>query len=229
MKRKVVAVFFILLFLGTTISPCFYANPMECHEQLLESSDIVLENHDCYVFGVFDDISESQRPIYRGGSHRFKQSIFKNINEIFNQTLPIFLDYFINNDEPKIILRVIYEILFGISLITFYVPPLLGNIFPIAKGENVYFSKQIITFNWPEGNKYYKHYCRGNIWTNGTNGIVEYDGKIVGKLGIRVTPSLSMAMKTEQLTYLGAKNFTGFHTPKYMIGRCSHIKIGKEI
>jgi len=215
MRRKIISVFFIFLTFGTTLSPCFYADPITEQTQLMESSDVVLENHNCFVLTKFS----SNNLIFRGGYYPIIGPIREFAYRIFFEML--------NLCETSDYSGPLFRIACLISVVSivwmWQIKPQIGNIRPLAIKEDVYFSHVLWRYNsaLPSYEPTY-HPCKGKIWTIGNDGFAEYEGKMVGKLK---NIEERLAFMDYQDIFLGAENFTGIHTSNYMIGRCSHIKL----
>ena len=218
MRRKIIAVFFILLFLGTTVSPCFYANALNQHQALTESSEIVLENFNCFLFGIFT----KNPPTYRDGFYPIR---------LLCEYLTFLTFDFVNkidiDSDSSIFIKMLWLISFLLFIWTFDIRPFHGNLRPLAIQEDVYFGNIERSYDGITEYKY-ENPLKGYIWTWGESGTAEYMGEMVGKLGIRKMSRSSWIGSTYLADYWAIENFTGIHTKRVMVGICSHIKIGSS-
>jgi hypothetical protein len=80
----------------------------------------------------------------------------------------------------------------------------------------------------------YYHRTNGWVWTNGTNGVVKWEGTLYGNISSRIVWGGGGYTRLNVELYMGVKNFTGiffdspFNNHVYFVGDAEHVKITYE-
>jgi len=100
------------------------------------------------------------------------------------------------------------------------------------KGKMGYIS---FSNNWWDFWEDYYHHSHGWVWTNGTNGVVKWEGKLYGNITSRIIWGGGGFDRLNVELYMGVKDFTGiffdspFEDHVYFVGNAAHVKISYSL
>jgi hypothetical protein len=96
---------------------------------------------------------------------------------------------------------------------------LFGNTLPYLINDDMFVGYRFLN----EDDYWESHPSDIWVWTNGSNGVVKWDGELYGKLGYR---GIGLIARYDFIVYRGATNFSGIHIGQNFFGSCSHISLG---
>jgi hypothetical protein len=202
--NKGLTVAVILLFIGLAFAPGITGDiekTSDDRDTLGMLSENTKENFNCMIFGIVTNtrMQSDDKPIMK---------LVNFLNNLDNFKFPLL------------------SILGGILSRRLLVK---GDYAPFSRDATIAFSYKISVWDDYHNIEETYYYSKGWLWTNGDNGIVEWNWEFMG--GYEGYSTLTSAHSGGQY-YVGAKGFTGiwFPTPigRFFYGTASHVKVEEK-